>query len=90
MKCISVYTNDFAQFADIYEKVLATPIGDEEEKDVDGVTVNGSGEVPADYVERMKAKPDVVVMKLKDKGITVLQRGDVFEMLIPDTENMIH
>ncbi|WP_248925500.1 NAD/NADP transhydrogenase alpha subunit [Paenibacillus hamazuiensis] len=90
MKCISVYTNDFEVFSDIYEKVLATPIAENEEKQVEGVTVNGSGDVPESYLDRMKAKPDVVVMKVKNKDITILQHGGVFEIFIPERENMVH
>ncbi|TBL79677.1 NAD/NADP transhydrogenase alpha subunit [Paenibacillus thalictri] len=90
MKCISVYTSDFEVFSDIYEKVLATPIAENEEKQVEGVTVNGSGEVPESYLDRMKLKPDVVVMKLKSKDITILQHKNVFEIFIPEGKSMIH
>lgn len=43
MKCISVYTKDFEVFSDIYEKVLSTPLEENEEKQVEGVMVSDSG-----------------------------------------------
>ncbi|MBP1155315.1 MULTISPECIES: NAD/NADP transhydrogenase alpha subunit [unclassified Paenibacillus] len=90
MKCISVYTSNFEVFSDIYEKVLQTPLQENEELQVDGVTVSESGSVPENYLNRMKQRPEVVVMKVKDKDITILQHRDVFEIFIPETENMVH
>jgi hypothetical protein len=90
MKCIAVYTNNFEVFSDIYEKVLNTPLGEEEETEVEGITVSESGQVPENYLDRMKSKPDVVVMKVRDKNITILQHGDVFEIFIPEKENVVH
>ncbi|MEO3944462.1 NAD/NADP transhydrogenase alpha subunit [Gorillibacterium sp. CAU 1737] len=86
MKCIAVYTNNFEQFSDIYEQVLNTPLADNEEKEVEGVMISESGQVPENYLSRMKAKPEVVVMKVKGQPITILQHGDVFEILIPEDE----
>lgn len=82
-KCITVYTNDFSVFSDIYEQVLNTPLSEDEEKEIDGVTVIKSGEVPHDYIEKMKNKLDVAVMRIKDRDITIMQHGDVFEILLP-------
>jgi len=82
-----VYTNNFAVFSDIYETVLNTPFADNEEKEIEGVTVSESGSVPDHYLDRMKAKADVVVMKEKERDITILQHGDVFEILMPEHEN---
>lgn len=90
MKCISVYTKDFELFSDIYEKVLDTPLSENEERVIEGVTVSEAGLVPENYLERMKTKPDVVVMKVKAKDITILQHGDVFEIFIPQKENVVH
>lgn len=90
MKCISVYTSDFEVFSDIYEKVLETPLKENEEKQVEGITVSESGSVPENYLNRMKQRPEVVVMKVKDKDITILQHRDVFEIFIPETENVVH
>lgn len=90
MKCIAVYTNDFELFSDIYEKVLSTPLAENEEKEVEGVMISESGDVPDHYIDRMRTKPDVVVMKVKDKDITILQHGEVFEIFIPETENVVH
>lgn len=83
LKCISVYTRNFETFSDIYEKVLSTEWKNNEELTIDGITVSESGEVPGHYLDRMRAKPGVVVMKEKLRDITILQHGDVFEILVP-------
>lgn len=90
MRCISVYTKDFAQFSDVYEQILQTPLLDHEEKSIEGILFSDSGEISEDYVKRLKAKPDVVVMKLKDTGVMILQHGQVFEMFIPESQNVVH
>ncbi|EJW18221.1 NAD/NADP transhydrogenase alpha subunit [Paenibacillus alvei] len=90
MKCISVYTNDFEQFSNIYEKIMQTPLQEDEEREIDGVTVYAAGQVPDQYVERMRQKRDVVVMRVKDAGITILQRGEQFEIILPEQQNMVH
>ncbi|MDF2963947.1 MAG: subunit alpha of transhydrogenase [Paenibacillus sp.] len=90
MKCISVYTNDFEVFSDIYEKVLSMPLAENEEKQVEGVTVMESGDVPDNYLDRMKTKPEVVVMKVRDKDITILQHKNLFEIFIPVQESVVH
>jgi hypothetical protein len=88
MKCISVYTNNFELFSDIYEQVIDSPPGDNEEQVIEGITVSDAGEVPDQYIERMKVKPEVVVMKEKRRGITILQHGSVFEICIPVAETV--
>ncbi|MFD0958881.1 NAD/NADP transhydrogenase alpha subunit [Paenibacillus chungangensis] len=86
MKCISVYTNSFELFSDIYEQVLQTPPQENEDIVIEGVTVSGSGHVPEQYIERMRVKPEVVVMKEKARNIMILQHGDVFEICLPSDE----
>ncbi|MGE5703519.1 MAG: NAD/NADP transhydrogenase alpha subunit [Clostridia bacterium] len=86
MKCITVYTNSYEAFSDVYEKVLNENLGEYEEKEVEGITVSDAGSVPEEYIERMRTKPDVAVMTIKRKGITIFQHGDVFEMLIPEQQ----
>jgi len=88
MKCISVYTKNFEQFSDIYDKVLSTKLKEDEETVVEGVTVTESGEVPEHYIDRMRAKRDVVVMKEKGRDITILQHGEVFEILVPEAHDL--
>lgn len=83
MRCISVYTDNFEQFSDIYEKVMENPVNDDEEIVVDGINVYGAGEVPDQYVDRMRQKRDVVVMRVKSEDITILQHGDLFEIILP-------
>ncbi|MCQ6560316.1 NAD/NADP transhydrogenase alpha subunit [Paenibacillus mendelii] len=86
MKCISVYTKDFGLFSDIYEEVMESPPAENEEKIIEGVTVSGAGEVPDQYIERMRVKPEVVVMKEKERNVTILQHGEVFEICLPSDE----
>jgi hypothetical protein len=90
MKCISVYTKDFEVFSDIYEQVLDTPLAENEEKQIEGVTVMESGDVPENYLNRMKTKPEVVVMKVRDRDITILQHKNLFEIFIPTKESVVH
>jgi hypothetical protein len=78
-----VYTDNFEQFSDVFEQVLDLNLGENDEREVDGLMVSDSGEVPEHYLERMSAKPEVVVMKDKTRGITILQHGKVFEVLLP-------
>lgn len=90
MKCIAVYTNNFEVFSDIYEQVLNTPLAENEEKVIEGITISESGTVPEHYLEKMKVKPEVVVMRVKHLDITILQHGEVFEIFIPEKEVAIH
>ncbi|MGG4142773.1 NAD/NADP transhydrogenase alpha subunit [Paenibacillus algorifonticola] len=89
MKCISVYTNSFELFSDIYEQVLSSPPEENEDIVVEGVTVSGSGDVPDQYIERMRQKPEVVVMREKERNIMILQHGNVFEICMPSDDEEI-
>ncbi|MFX3633423.1 MAG: NAD/NADP transhydrogenase alpha subunit [Candidatus Pristimantibacillus sp.] len=89
MKCISVYTNNFELFSDIYEQVLESPPEENEDILVDGITVSGSGDVPDQYIERMRQKPEVVVMREKERDIMILQHGNVFEICMPSEEEAV-
>ena len=86
MKCISVYTDNFELFSDIFEHVVESQLEENEEKEVEGVTFSHSGTAPENYLERMKQKAEVVVMRDKSRGLTILQHGSVFEILIPEAE----
>ncbi|WP_168119097.1 NAD/NADP transhydrogenase alpha subunit [Paenibacillus sp. HB172176] len=86
MKCISVYTNNFELFSDIYEQVLESPPQENEDIVIEGITVSGSGDVPDQYIDRMRIKPEVVVMKERERNIMILQHGNVFEICLPSTE----
>ncbi|MEC0237519.1 NAD/NADP transhydrogenase alpha subunit [Paenibacillus kribbensis] len=86
MKCISVYTDNFEAFSDIFEQIVTTEFAENEERDLEGITASHSGDVPEHYLERMSQKPEVVVMKDKSRGITILQHGQVFEILLPVLE----
>lgn len=90
MRCISVYTKNFEVFSDIYEEIINTPLQENEEKTVDGVVFSDSGEIDDDYINRLKVKPEVVVMKVKDRDIMILQHGEVFEIFIPDPQIVVH
>lgn len=86
MKCITVYTKSYETFSGIYEDVLNQPLSEYEEKEIEGVTISDAGGVPEDYLEKMRTKPDVAVMSIRQLGITILQHGEVFEILIPEAE----
>ncbi|MBE3649586.1 NAD/NADP transhydrogenase alpha subunit [Paenibacillus polymyxa] len=86
MKCISVYTDNFEAFSDIFEQIVTTEFAENEERELEGITISHSGDVPEHYLERMSQKPEVVVMKDKSRGITILQHGQVFEILLPVLE----
>lgn len=88
MKCISVYTDNFEAFSDVFEQVLDRELSENEETELEGITVSHSGDVPDHYLERMSQKPEVVVMKDKSRGITILQHGQVFEILLPVLETV--
>ncbi|MFB5265401.1 NAD/NADP transhydrogenase alpha subunit [Paenibacillus enshidis] len=90
MKCISVYTDNFGAFSDIFEEVLSSELSENEEREMEGITVSHSGDVPEHYLERMSQKPEVVVMKDKQRGITILQHGQVFEILLPVLEEAVN
>ncbi|QLG39780.1 MULTISPECIES: NAD/NADP transhydrogenase alpha subunit [Paenibacillus] len=89
MKCISVYTDNFEAFSDIFEQIVEQEMAENEEKEVEGITVSHSGDVPEHYLERMSTKPEVVVMRDKGRNITILQHGQVFEILLPSMENAV-
>lgn len=91
MKCISVYTDNFELFSDIFEHVVESQsqLSENEEQEVEGVTFSHSGDAPEHYLERMSQKPEVVVMRDKSRGLTILQHGNVFEILIPAEENTV-
>ncbi|MNI69030.1 hypothetical protein D3C73_1247570 [compost metagenome] len=78
-----MYTDNFETFSDVFEKVMEIDLQENDERELEGVLVSDSGEVPAHYLERMSVKPEVVVMKDRDKGVMILQHGKVFEILIP-------
>ncbi|HBI03548.1 MAG TPA: NAD/NADP transhydrogenase alpha subunit [Paenibacillaceae bacterium] len=82
-KCITVYTGDYEVFSDIYEEILALDLAENEEVEIEGITVSDSGEVSIEYIEKMKQKPEVAVMKIRDRNILIMQHGDIFEILIP-------
>ncbi len=90
MRCISVYTNNFEVFSDIYEEILNTPLAENEEKLIQDVVFSDSGEIDDDYINRLKIKPEVVVMKEKARDIMILQHGDVFEIFLPETEVVVN
>jgi len=86
MKCISVYTKDFEKFSDIFEQILESSLDENEEKEIDGITISDAGDVELEYIEKMRQKPEVAVMKVKKQGIVILQHGEVFEVMIPTQE----
>ena len=85
-KCITVYTNNYEAFSDIYQEIENLSLEENEEREIEGITVSDAGSVDDEYVNSMRIKPEVAVMKVKEKNITILQHGQVFEVLFPDTQ----
>lgn len=83
MRCISVYTSDFSVFSDVYEQIIGTKLAENEEKVIEGVTFSDAGQVPDQYIEKMTAKREVVVITERERGITILQHGNLFEICLP-------
>lgn len=83
MSCITVYTNNYETFSDIYEEIQTLELEENEEREIEGITVSNSGDIPEDYIDMMRAKPEVAVMKVRQQNITILQHGKVFEILKP-------
>ncbi|MCQ4085747.1 NAD/NADP transhydrogenase alpha subunit [Saccharibacillus sp. JS10] len=83
MKCVTVYTNDFEKFSDIFEQILISEISESEDTEVEGVTVGLVTDIPEEYIEQMRIKPEVVVMRDKKRNIMILQHGKIFEIFIP-------
>lgn len=82
-KCITVYTSDYEVFGSIYEEIIAMELEENEEVEIEGITVSDSGEVSMEYIDKMKQKPEVAVLKIRERNILIMQHGDVFEILIP-------
>lgn len=82
-RCITVFTKDYDRFSDVYEEILNTDFSDEEEKEIDGITFIASTDVPDDYIDRMREKQDAAIMNEKERGITIVQHGEVFEIFLP-------
>lgn len=89
MKCITVYTSSFEQFSDIYEEVVTKDLVENEDLVIEEVTVSNLGHVDAQHIERMRLKPEVVVMRDKARKYLILQHGDVFEICIPTEEDTV-
>ncbi|MGZ4107978.1 MAG: NAD/NADP transhydrogenase alpha subunit [Tumebacillaceae bacterium] len=81
MSCITVYTNNYDTFSELFDSIQDLNLTENEEREIEGITVSNSGEIPEDYIEMMRAKPEVAVMTVRRKNITILQHGKVFEIL---------
>ena len=85
-KCITVYTKDYELFSDILDEIRALNLEPNEEKVVSGVTVADVGGVDSEYINTMRIKPEVAVLRVRGTDLTILQHGDVFEILSPSDE----
>ncbi len=83
MRCVSVYTDDFETFSNLFEQIVALDLHEDQEIEIDGILVNDAGQVPDNYLEKMMAKPDVVVMRDQERDFIVLQHGNLFEIFMP-------
>lgn len=86
MRCVSVYTKDFGVFSDICDAILALNLDEDEEVEIEGITISDAGIVDEDYIEKMRQKPEVAVLRVKKQNVTILQHGEVFEVLFPLTD----
>jgi len=84
VRCISVYTNSFDVFSDVYEVIRQMALKEDEEKVIDGVVVQESGTVPEHYLNKMRTRRNVAIMIVDE--VMILQRDDLFEILLPDDE----
>ncbi len=83
MKCVTVYTRDYEVFSDIYSKIMENLPTEDEEKEIDGITVSDSGELSEEYITRMRNKQEVAVLRITNSNVILIQHGEVFEILIP-------
>ncbi|MEX2104445.1 MAG: NAD/NADP transhydrogenase alpha subunit [Bacilli bacterium] len=83
MKCVTVYTRDYEVFSDIYSKIMENLPAEDEEKEIDGITVSDSGELSEEYITRMRNKQEVAILKITNSDVILVQHGEVFEILIP-------
>jgi hypothetical protein len=83
-----VYTNDFEQFSELLPQCLTLELEDGQETTIADVVINHSGTVEEQYVEqyvgKMSARGDVVLMHDRERELTILQYGDKFELFLPE------
>jgi hypothetical protein len=88
MRCFTVYTNDFEKFSELLPQCLTLELEDGQETTIAEIVINHSGIVDETYVDqyvgKMSARGDVVVMHDRDRELTILQYGDKFELFLPD------
>jgi hypothetical protein len=89
MRCLTVYTADFELFSDVLEEVLKAELQEDEEREFSGVTCINAGEVPEHYLQKMSVRPDVVVMRDNDRNLTILQHGDMFEIIVRNAKPIV-
>ncbi len=82
-KCVTVYTKDYELFSDIFNEIRALDLEPNEEKVVQGVTVADVGGVDNEYIDTMRVKNEVAVLRVRGTDMMILQHGDVFELLTP-------
>jgi hypothetical protein len=78
-----VHTESIEVFSDLFKEVEKLTLTEGQETEVEGVKVSGGGQVDEEYVNEMRIKPEVAVLKVRNKNITILQHGGLFEVLIP-------
>lgn len=82
-KCVTVYTKDYELFSDLFEEIRNLELAPNEERVVNGITIADVGGVDNEYIDDMRIKPEVAVLRVRGTNMMILQHGDVFEILTP-------
>ncbi|HEU4965817.1 MAG TPA: NAD/NADP transhydrogenase alpha subunit [Bacilli bacterium] len=88
-KRITVHTRSYEAFSDLFAQIANLTLGADEEQQVEGVKITNDGDVEQDYLDTMKRKTDVAVLKVRGQATKILQHGDVFEILLPMPESTL-
>lgn len=88
-KRITVHTRDYEAFSDLFADLAGLSLSGEEEQQVSGITITNGGDVEAEYIQTMKTKPEVAVLRVRGQDTVILQHGDVFEILLPAPESTL-
>lgn len=83
MNVLKVYTKNIEVFSDLYAGLENLNLSEGQETELEGVKVSGGGQVEEEYLDEMRVKLDVAVLKVKRQNVTILQHGDMFEVLTP-------
>ncbi|ASS75024.1 hypothetical protein CIG75_08510 [Tumebacillus algifaecis] len=84
MNVLKVFTQNIEVFSDLYHLLENLSLTEGQETEVEGVKVSGGGQVDEEYLDTMRVKLDVAVLKVKPGNVTILQHSGMFEVLFPE------